>query len=145
VGVLTWLQARRPDDPRAGSGDVSLTQLVPTAFGVGALTGFLGVGGGFVTVPALAVAMRLPAVVATATSLVVIAVNSAAALTTRVLGGEVAGVPWGLVVTFALGTGLGTWLGSRLSGRVGGPVLLRAFALLLALLAVVVGAEALRA
>jgi uncharacterized membrane protein YfcA len=124
---------------------VSLTQLVPTAFGVGALTGFFGVGGGFVTVPALAVVMRLPAVVATSTSLVVIAVNAAAALLTRVLGAGVGDVPWGLVTLFALGTGAGTWLGNRVSGRAGGGALLRAFAVFLALLAVVVGTEALRA
>ena len=145
VGVLTWLHARRPEASGAGAGEVSLTQLVPTAFGVGALTGFFGVGGGFVTVPALAVVMRLPSVVATSTSLVVIAVNATAALATRVLGAGIGGLPWALVVTFALGTGLGTWLGSRVSGRAGGAVLLRAFAVFLALLAVVVGAEALRA
>lgn len=145
VGVLTWLHARRPEASGEASGEVSLTQLVPTAFGVGALTGFFGVGGGFVTVPALAVVMRLPVVVATATSLVVIAVNSTAALATRALGGGIGHLPWGLVATFALGTGLGTWLGSRVSGRAGGPVLLRAFAIFLTVLAVVVGVEALRA
>jgi uncharacterized membrane protein YfcA len=144
VGVLTWLHARRPEASAEGAAEVSLTQLVPTAFGVGALTGFFGVGGGFVTVPALTLVMRLPVVVATSTSLVVIAVNATAALVTRVLGGDVGDVPWGLVVTFALGTGLGTWLGSRVSGRAGGPVLLRAFAVFLVVLAVLVGAEAFR-
>ncbi|KJK13821.1 hypothetical protein UB45_00770 [Terrabacter sp. 28] len=145
VGVLTWLHARRPEASAESAGEVSLAQLVPTAFGVGALTGFFGVGGGFVAVPALTLVMRLPVVIATSTSLVVIAVNATAALATRVLGGGVGDVPWDLVVTFALGTGLGTWLGSRVSGRAAGPVLLRAFAVFLAVLAVVVGAEALRA
>lgn len=145
VGVLTWLHARRPEASGGSAGEVSLTQLVPTAFGVGALTGFFGVGGGFVTVPALTVVMRLPAVVATSASLVVIAVNGAASLATRALGGGIGHLPWDLVVTFGLGTGLGTRLGSRVSGRTGGPVLLRAFAILLTVLAVVVGAEALRA
>ncbi|MFM6849491.1 MAG: TSUP family transporter, partial [Terrabacter sp.] len=70
VGVLTWLHARRTEASAEEAREVSLTQLVPTAFGVGALTGFFGVGGGFVTVPALTVVMRLPAVVATSTSLV---------------------------------------------------------------------------
>ena len=122
VAVLTWLHARRPEASGAGAGEVSLTQLVPTAFGVGALTGFFGVGGGFVIVPALALGLM-----------------------TRGLGAGIGGLPWALVVTFALGTGLGTWLGNRVSGRAGGAVLLRAFAVFLALLAVVVGAEALRA
>ncbi len=144
VGVLTWRHARREEVAGPRSDEVSLTQLVPTAFGVGTLTGFFGVGGGFVTVPALTVVMRLPALVATSTSLVVIAVNSTAALATRVLGGGGGGLPWGLVATFAAGTGVGTWVGSRLAGRARGVVLLRAFAVLLVALAAVVGAEALR-
>ncbi|WP_330476330.1 sulfite exporter TauE/SafE family protein [Terrabacter sp. C0L_2] len=144
VGAITWRHARRDETAARRSDEVSLTQLVPTAFGVGTLTGFFGVGGGFVTVPALAVVMRLPALVATSTSLVVIAVNAAAALATRLLGGGVPGLPWGLVTVFAAATGAGTWAGNRLAGRARGAVLLRAFAVFLVVLAVVVGTEALR-
>ena len=51
-----------------------------TGLAVGALTGFLGVGGGFLIVPALLFLARLPLKRAIATSLVVIAVTSAAGL-----------------------------------------------------------------
>ena len=51
--------------------------------GVGFLTGLFGVGGGFVIVPALALALGLPMPEAIGTSLLVIAINSAVALTTR--------------------------------------------------------------
>jgi uncharacterized membrane protein YfcA len=44
--------------------------------GVGLLTGFLGVGGGFLLVPAMVVFARLPLKVAVGTSLAVIAANS---------------------------------------------------------------------
>jgi len=47
---------------------------------VGVLTGFLGVGGGFLLVPAMVLFARLPLKVAVGTSLAVIAVNSFAGL-----------------------------------------------------------------
>ena len=47
---------------------------------VGVLTGFLGVGGGFLLVPAMVIFARLPLKVAVGTSLAVIAVNSFAGL-----------------------------------------------------------------
>lgn len=48
--------------------------------GAGVLTGFLGVGGGFLLVPAMVVFARLPLKTAVGTSLAVIAVNSFAGL-----------------------------------------------------------------
>lgn len=51
---------------------------------VGLLTGFLGVGGGFLVVPALALALSMPMDYAAGTSLVVITITSASALTVRV-------------------------------------------------------------
>lgn len=142
VAVLMWRRAGVPDPSAAQqAGPVSVGRLVPTATGVGALTGFFGVGGGFAAVPALAVIMRMPAGRATATSLVVIAVNAVAALTTRLVGTGLSGIPWGLVVAFAAGSGVGTALGTRLGGRASGGALMRAFAGLLVLIAVVVGLE----
>ena len=55
-----------------------------TATVVGLLTGFLGVGGGFLVVPALLVALALPMEYATGTSLVVITMTSATALAVRI-------------------------------------------------------------
>ncbi len=140
VALIMWRHAAT-QGTREHHGDISLGHLIPTALGVGALTGFFGVGGGFATVPSLAVVMRLPALVATSTSLVVIAVNSTVALATRTLGGGLSGIPWGLVATFALATGVGTRLGNGLAARVRGTVLLRAFAGFLVVLGVVVGVE----
>src|SRR6185503_757463 len=56
--------------------------VVSTALGVGFLTGLLGVGGGFVIVPALTLILGLPMARAVGTSLAVIAINCAAGLTT---------------------------------------------------------------
>ncbi|MBI3629928.1 MAG: sulfite exporter TauE/SafE family protein [Candidatus Rokubacteria bacterium] len=54
------------------------TVMLGVGFGVGLLTGFLGIGGGFVIVPALLWAGRLPMKVAIGTSLTAIALSSAA-------------------------------------------------------------------
>ena len=49
-----------------------------TGAGVGVLTGFLGVGGGFLIVPALIMLVGLPVRQAVGTSLIIIAMNSLA-------------------------------------------------------------------
>lgn len=58
----------------------TLWALLATGLGIGFLTGFLGVGGGFLIVPALVMLMGMDMHKATGTSLVVIAVNSLSGL-----------------------------------------------------------------
>ncbi|TKJ16751.1 sulfite exporter TauE/SafE family protein [Blastococcus sp. CCUG 61487] len=55
-----------------------LPRTIAGGFVVGFLTGLLGVGGGFLVIPVLAVALGLPMATAIGTSLVVVAINSAA-------------------------------------------------------------------
>lgn len=57
--------------------------VVATALTVGLFTGFFGVGGGFLVVPALALVMGMPMSRAAATALLVIVLNSAVALIPR--------------------------------------------------------------
>lgn len=57
--------------------------IVPTAAIVGLFTGFFGVGGGFLVVPALALVVGMRMSLATATALLVITLNSAMALIPR--------------------------------------------------------------
>ena len=58
-------------------------KIIAAATGVGLLTGFFGVGGGFVIVPALVLVLGFDMPAAVGTSLLVIAINSAAALAAR--------------------------------------------------------------
>jgi uncharacterized membrane protein YfcA len=88
---------------------------------VGLMTGFFGVGGGFVIVPALVLALGFTMPEAAATSLVVITINSLVALSTRLQGGNIA---WGTVVPFTVASLIGVVLGGRLAGR-GNPALLQ--------------------
>jgi predicted anti-sigma-YlaC factor YlaD len=60
-----------------------VAKVVTAGLVVGFLTGFFGVGGGFVIVPALMMALGFDMPVAIGTSPLVIAINSAAALAAR--------------------------------------------------------------
>ncbi|OLF14165.1 hypothetical protein BLA60_03165 [Actinophytocola xinjiangensis] len=109
---------------------------------VGFLTGFLGVGGGFLIVPALVLAMRLPMRVAVGTSLLVIAINSAAALAVRL--GDL-DVDWSVIAPFAVAAIAGSSVGKIIANRLDTSRLTSAFAILLVLVGVGVGVRSLLA
>jgi uncharacterized protein len=115
--------------------------IASTAFGVGFLTGLLGVGGGFVIVPALALVVRLPMTRAVGTSLAVIAINCAAGLTTA----SVALDADRLIVTtiFAALALAGTLIGARTASRARPEVLRRVFGLLVVAVGLYTGTVAL--
>ncbi|GGI94682.1 sulfite exporter TauE/SafE family protein [Streptomyces brasiliensis] len=102
--------------------------------GLGAVTGVLGVGGGFLAVPALVGALGLRMRAAVGTSLLVITLNSLAALALR--AGTVDGLDWTVIGPFAGAAVLGAWDGKRLAAKLSGPALQRIFALALLVVAV---------
>ncbi len=104
-------------------------KVVAAATGVGLLTGFFGVGGGFVIVPALVLVLGFEMPIAVGTSLLVIAINSAAALAAR-LGGHVQ-LDWPLLGVFILAALAGTLAGNRVASRVDASRLTAAFTILL--------------
>ena len=120
---------REPLEPRKAAPPV----LAATALGVGLLTGLVGVGGGFLIVPALVLLAGLPMKRAVGTSLLVIAMNSLVGF-----AGHLAQVtvPWASLALFTALSGVGILVGTRLSRAVSQAALQRAFAGLL----VVVGA-----
>ncbi len=114
-----------------------------TATVVGLLTGFLGVGGGFLVVPALVLALALPMEYAAGTSLVVITLTSAAALAVRA---EVGVAPdWGVVLVLTAASAASGLVGARLSDRLGGNRLSAAFTVLVLVVALYTAARALPA
>lgn len=102
---------------------------------VGVLTGFLGVGGGFLLMPALARFARLPLRVATGTSLAVIVCNSAAGFVSHL--GAVP-TPWLLTAVFALIAVAGVLAGGVFAARLPEKILRRVFAVLVLVVAVAV-------
>lgn len=95
---------------------------------VGFLTGLFGVGGGFVIVPALALALKLSMPEAIGTSLLVIVINSVVALSTRI---ATTSIDWAVTIPFAVATIIGVVSGSRLAGRLDPKRSIRWFAALL--------------
>lgn len=106
---------------------------------VGLVTGFFGVGGGFVVVPALVLALRFPMPEAVGTSLLVIAVNSAVALASRL---TTTGVDWGIALPFTLAGLVGATAGKRLADHLPAATMIRWFVGLLVVLAAYVGVQA---
>lgn len=108
-------------------------RVLATATIVGLLTGFLGVGGGFLVVPALVLALGLPMRYAAGTSLVVITITSAAALAVRAGAGT--HPAWSLVALLTAAAVLGGRAGARLTTRTDTSKLQAAFTVLLLLVA----------
>jgi uncharacterized membrane protein YfcA len=120
--------------PRGGVAARKAIRVAAAATGVGLLTGFFGVGGGFVIVPALVLALGFEMPAAVGTSLLVIAVNSASALAAR-LGGGVS-LDWPLLGVFILAALAGALAGNRIASRVSAARLGAAFTGLLIAVAV---------
>ena len=95
---------------------------------VGFLTGLFGVGGGFVIVPALALVMRLPIPEAIGTSLLVVAMNSAVALASRI---ATTSIDWRTTILFTIAAVAGVTTGGRIASRLDAQRSLRWFAALL--------------
>lgn len=134
---LRMLRQRTPSEdakasaPRAAGAGAAL----------GAVTGFLGVGGGFLAVPALVAALAVPMSAAVGTSLLVIIANALVALAARA-STEVA-LDWALIMPFIATAVLGAWDGKRLSAKVRPAVLQRVFGTLLLTVAAVMTTGAL--
>jgi len=129
------LRARPPCEESRGDGVArpvaSAVKVVPAGLLVGALTGIVGVGGGFLIVPAL-VLMRMPLREAVGTSLLVIT----GTCVVGVLGylGHVS-LDWAAVALVAAGTLPGIAMGTYLHQFVPQPVLRRGFAVFLVVMA----------
>jgi uncharacterized membrane protein YfcA len=92
----------------------------------GFLSGLLGVGGGFILVPALKKLTDLPMQSIVATSLGVLALISITGVTTAALAGH---LNWSIAIPFAGGAVIGMLLGSLIAKQISGPRIQQAFAI----------------
>lgn len=112
VGAAAHADTAPADTSGLGLDLATVVKVLAAGSFVGVLTGFFGVGGGFVIVPALVLALGFTMPEAVGTSLLVIAVNSTVALTTRLPGGT---IEWGIVIPFTVASLIGVFVGSRLA------------------------------
>jgi uncharacterized membrane protein YfcA len=116
-------------------GELPIGKVLAEGLVVGAVTGLVGAGGGFLVVPALAVLGGLPLPIAIGTSLLVIAMKSTAGLL-GYLG--TTDVPWTPVLAVTAAAVVGSLLGGRWVGRIDERVLRRGFGLFVLAMAGVV-------
>lgn len=132
IGV--YMLAQRDRTPQAENKSRTNWPLVALGgTGVGVLTGILGVGGGFLIVPALVLLVGLPMSQAVGTSLIVIAANSFAGLAGHI---STPGFNLNLTLIFVAAGLAGTFAGSRLANRLPASRLRQAFAAFVILLAI---------
>ena len=122
--IAVRMLSRRGDESVEPLPDCRPLRCGAAGLGVGVLTGFLGVGGGFLVVPAMILFARLPMATAIGTSLAVIAANSAAGLAGHLRHGGFNGL---LALAFLGAALLGMAGGVRLGGRLPATTLRRVF------------------
>lgn len=109
------------------------------SFLAGLLSGLLGVGGGFLKVPAMNLGMKVPIKVAAATSNFMIGVTAVASLFVYFARGYVLPL---VAAPVALGIAVGAYAGARSAQRVSGRTLGRILAAVLVFVAVQMGLKA---
>jgi len=134
AAAVLMARSSRPGRARPAEERAALLPGVLAGLGVGVLTGFLGIGGGFLVVPALVLLLRTPLERAVPTSLAVIAINAIAGFVGH-LGTPIDAVAIALFGGVGiLGCVTGGWLSRRIEPR----ILRRGFALFLVALAIFV-------
>jgi uncharacterized membrane protein YfcA len=110
-------------------------KIVSEGLAVGVLTGFVGVGGGFLIVPALVLLGGLPMSLAVGTSLVIIALKSFTGFIKYldVLSDLDLALDWSVLASVSVIGLVGSFAGRRLGGRISDTKLRRVFAVFLVL------------
>lgn len=130
IGLLVIF--RRPPAEAEEPEHLSLVKILASGIGVGLLTGILGVGGGFLIVPALVMLVGLPIRQAVGTSLVVIAMNSLAGFAGHLGYGKLDLPSLAIFVVAGLA---GTFSGARLAHRLPAVLLRQSFGVFVIILA----------
>jgi uncharacterized membrane protein YfcA len=141
IGSLMLLHRRKgtPDGEENSAPErYNLWLTLAAGAGVGLLTGILGVGGGFLIVPALVMLVGLPMYQAVGTSLAIIAANSFAGLLGHLpMGRHLDGTIDLWVTSLFVAAGiLGTFAGSKLAHRLPAQRLRQMFAIFVIVLAI---------
>lgn len=123
--LVVGMRMLRNGEVKAGAHECRPVRCLAAGVAVGVLTGFLGVGGGFLIVPALVLAAGLDMKPAIGTSLAIIAVNCFGGLVGQL---RYASFDWLLTAGFLAAAMAGMLAGNTLMGRLSGGALRRAFA-----------------
>lgn len=149
IMVIAGIRMMMPTKAAGGScalpgGGVHWRSCLPKAIATGAvvgfLTGLLGVGGGFLIVPALTLVLGLPMAATVGTSLVIIVINSVAGFAAHL--GDLH-IDWAVTAAFAMAAMAASLLAGRLGTNIPDRILKRSFGILVLAVAAYVTAQAL--
>jgi uncharacterized membrane protein YfcA len=130
----TWQRAgANRDEPNGDCPPAAMRRVLLAGLGVGVLTGFFGVGGGFVIVPVLTLWLGLSFRRGVATSLVIITLTGLVALGAHLLEGAKLNVA--VTALFAASTASGALAGTLVGSRLPQAYLGRGFAVIVAVVA----------
>jgi uncharacterized membrane protein YfcA len=117
VGLLMLRGRRREGCPGASCNRSNIRRVMAYGAGTGLLSGFFGIGGGFLIVPALIASTGMPILNAIGTSLVAVAAFGFATAASYLASGL---VDWTLAGLFVLGGVFGSMAGMRLAHALAG-------------------------
>ena len=130
LSALMFLAARRMLKPAIRNDQVEQADKLVTVslllrgLLVGMVTGLLGIGGGFLIVPALYLLVNLPVKKAIGTALLIITINSLFGFLNSYASME---IEWLLLIKFSMGAVLGIIIGTKLSRKIPGDYLKKTF------------------
>ncbi len=128
---LFWQRTTTTETVRAGRAHWWQISLI--GFAAGLLSGFLGIGGGILMVPAYLLILRMPVKMCLGTSLLVISIIAIPGTIVHAMLGH---IDWWLALALAVLTFPGATLGARLALRTRDQKLIRAFAIFLFLVSI---------
>lgn len=116
--AISMIRAKNDEIDNEDVADIKFNYLLISAEGllVGALTGFVGAGGGFLIIPALVMFAKLPMRLAIGTSLLIIAIKSLIGFIGDIQ--NITGIDWSLLGIFTAVASTGIFIGSFLSKKV---------------------------
>jgi uncharacterized membrane protein YfcA len=139
--LASWMMLRGPKvvDGQAPR-HTHLWQIAVDGLLVGALTGFVGVGGGFLIVPALVLLIGLPMRLAIGTSLCIIALNAVSGFFKHLhqLADAATSVDWNIIVLFLAVGVVGSFAGNLLGTKLNQQTLRRTFGYVLIAMSVLI-------
>lgn len=137
VAAIMMFLNNHPEPKPVSEYNIVKWQLSLQGFGVGSLTGFIGVGGGFMIVPALVLLAGLPITLSVGTSLAIISLNSFSGFFKHldVLQQFDLGIDWSLILIFSAIGAAGSFVGKKIGDRIPQRELKKGFAAFLVLMA----------
>jgi len=114
IAVFMLRKRSSPGDRSVRLNQENAPKLTMYGFATGLLSGFFGIGGGFLVVPGLIAATGMPILCAVGSSLVAV---TAFGVTTAFNYAYSGWIDWALATTFIAGGVIGGWLGARLAER----------------------------